>query len=83
MTFIRPSGSGGVDIPMFFVLSATYIVTLLVFKQSISDIAAQGAISIATTFAGAAAGAYMKNQPQQFTPAPPVNPIPPATPAEP
>jgi hypothetical protein len=67
-----------VDIPMFFVLSATYIVTLLVFKQNISDIAAQGAISIATTFAGAAAGAYMKNQPQPQmlppNPTPPVNP---------
>jgi hypothetical protein len=80
MTFTKP-GNGGVDIPMFFVLSATYIVTLLVFKQNISDIAAQGAISIATTFAGAAAGAYMKNQPQQF--AMPQNPIPPANPAQP
>jgi len=72
MTFSKPSG--GVDIPMFFILSATYIVTLLVFKQNISDIAAQGAISIATTFAGAAAGAYMKNAQAPAPPPPTTNP---------
>jgi hypothetical protein len=74
LTFAKPSN--GIDIPLFFVLSATYIVTLLVFKQNISDIAAQGAISIATTFAGAAAGAYMKNA----QPAPTFSPNPPSTP---
>lgn len=73
-TFVKPTFQA--DIPMLFVVSATYIVTLLVFKQNISDIAAQGAISIATTFAGAAAGAYMKNQVVQ-------NPTPPAEPAKP
>lgn len=73
VTFVKPSTQ--VDIPMFFVLSATYIVTLLVFKKDLSDIAAQGAISIATTFAGAAAGAYMKNQVQQSSyPTPPAGP---------
>jgi len=78
MTVSKPSV--GVDIPMFFVISATYIVTLLVFKRDLSDIAAQGAISIATTFAGAAAGAYMKNQPQ---PPQQLYPTPPAAPAQP
>lgn len=64
-------------VPIVFIVSACYIITLLVMVHNISDAAMQGAIGIATTFGGAAAGAYgsklfqNRSFPQRATDAPP------------
>lgn len=45
-------------VPIVFILSATYICTVVLLIKSSSDVAIQGALNIALTFAGAAGGAY-------------------------
>lgn len=45
-------------VPIVFILAACYIVTLLVFSKGVGDAAMQIGGGIATTFGGAAAGAY-------------------------
>lgn len=45
-------------VPIVFIFAACYLVTLLFIFKNVGDVAIQGAIGIATTFAGAAAGAY-------------------------
>ncbi len=53
-------------VPIVFVVAACYIVTLLVFgPRAVGDAAMQIAGGIATTFAGAAAGAYGSKMLQQ------------------
>jgi len=76
-------------IPIIFIFGACYIVTLLAFVRNAGDAVVQGAIGIATTFSGAAAGAYGSKLVQggfgrnRATDAEPGNPTSPANPAQP
>jgi hypothetical protein len=45
-------------VPLFFILGACYIVTIVCFVPRLTDVLTQGVLGIAMTFAGTAGGAY-------------------------